>query len=450
VKTLFLITHSFPPKNIVGALRPYRLAKHMAKRKWHVVVITRLPGLNNSLDYSLLRELKDGIEIHYVERSKPLIVNSRNNWDLSLSNMFKQRLDKFFHHHPTWHKAYGRGQDFFRKIFIPDIDVIWLPLFLKRASRLLKKAKEPVVMTTSPSHSVHLAGLILAKDKKFPWIADFRDPWDYYLKKGYFEITNPVEKALEEKVVQKADALISTSRTYTKILKKRHPELPDEKFYTITNCFEEEKVSVKEKPDTDKFVISYTGIFYPEKDPFTFFRALRTWIDQLKHDKRAWVQDVLKVQLIGSKTSTVKRIISDLSLEKVVAFIERVPHEQAIKMIKGSDLVLISTGLGEKTRPGWLPSKLFEYLGCKVPILAIIPEGEMADIIRQTNSGYVVTSEDHVRIGHILETEIQRKFSHEAVTETFKFKDVDFYEAKKVTGNMISIIESVEAKKITY
>jgi glycosyltransferase involved in cell wall biosynthesis len=304
-------------------------------------------------------------------------------------------------------------------------------------------------MTTSPSHSVHLAGLVLAKVKKLPWIADFRDPWDYYPKRGYFEITNSVEKALEEKVAQKADALISTSNTYTKILIKRHPELPDEKFYTITNCYEEEKVSVKVKPVSEKFVISYTGIFYPEKDPFTFFRALRTWMDQLKPDKKAWVQDVLKVQLIGSKTSAVKRIISDLNLEKLVVFIERVPHEQAIKMTKGSDLVFISTGLGKKTRPGWLPSKLFEYLGCKVPILAIIPEGEMADIIRQTNSGYVVTSEDHAKIGNILEIEIQRKFSHETLTETFKFKDVDIYEAKKVTGDMISIIESIAAKKYT-
>ena len=49
-------------------------------------------------------------------------------------------------------------------------------------------------------------------------------------------------------------------------------------------------------------------------------------------------------------------------------------------MLRESDMALIATGLGNQTRPGWLPSKLFEYLGCRIPILAIAARGKWREL----------------------------------------------------------------------
>ena len=450
LKTLFLITHQFPPKNIVGALRPFRLAREIGGRRWRVVIITHLPSLRDSLDFSLLNELSPGTHIHYIDKANPLIINHKDCYDWIFQNNFKRRFEKILHKHRILYRVWGAGLDILRKMVVPDVDLVSVPFYILKVHRLIKKAKNPVLFTTSPPHSIHLAGLILSQFNKIPWIADFRDPWDHYPTRQNFEIENPVEKFLEKKVVVAADAIISTTKTNTHILKQRHPELPREKFYTVTNCFEKNKCSVEGITDPNKFVISYTGIFYPEKDPFTFFRALRSWIDQLGPEKKTWVENVLEVKLIGSKTSVVEKVIEELNLKKVVTFIKRVPHQEAVRLTKGSDLVLISSGLGKKTRPGWLPSKLFEYLGCKVPILAIIPEGEMAQIIRKTNSGYVVTSEDHPKIHNILEAELQRKFSKKSfpfVEEKFSFEKIEAYEVKRVVGDMINIIECVANRR---
>lgn len=116
-----------------------------------------------------------------------------------------------------------------------------------------------------------------------------------------------------------------------------------------------------------------------------------------------------RIKLVGSRTKAVVDVIQSLGLSSWVSFVPRVSHGEAIRITKGCDLLLIAAGIGKRTRPGWLTSKLFEYLGCKIPILAVVREGEMARIIRQTNSGYVVTGEDHQAIINVLETEMERK-----------------------------------------
>ena len=43
---------------------------------------------------------------------------------------------------------------------------------------------------------------------------------------------------------------------------------------------------------------------------------------------------------------------------------------------------------------GILTGKLFEYLGSGAPVLALIPEGEAAELIRRTSAGRVVRGND--------------------------------------------------------
>ena len=203
-------------------------------------------------------------------------------------------------------------------------------------------------------------------------------------------------------------------------------------------------VSQSVAKDPSRFVICYAGIFYPSKDPYTFFRALRTYLDAGSAEKRSWISSHLRVQLIGSKDAATLRVVEALRLEPIVRFVERVPHDLAVSMLKASDMALIATGLGPQTRPGWLPSKLFEYLGCRVPILAVTPEGEAADIIRKTESGYVVSTENHAAIGDILDTAMNNKFEIEPKTGyRLTFSGVERYAEKNVMVNMIRILQSV-------
>lgn len=445
MKTIFILTHFFPPKNIVGALRPFRLAKHFNKFRWNPIIITRLPQYKESLDFSLLKELSPGTQIHYIRKSKPLIISEKNSSAAFSKAISLNICNSYPFKYSFIKRIKGTAIDILNKILLPDIDVIFAPFFLKKVISILSEPQKTVIFTTSPTHSIHIVGLILSKIKKVTWIADFRDPWDNYPTTGHYEIKNYLERLLERVVVRKADAVISATEPNMEILIAKHKYLSQSKFFTITNSFDNNKISINNPPDSDKFIISYTGKFYPQKDPFTFFRALRSWFDGMEKEKRRKLLKLLKVQLIGSSNSFVRNYIKDLKLENIIFFIDRVSHNEAIRLTKGSDMVLISTGLGDRTRPGWLPSKLFEYLGCRIPILAIIREGEMANIIRETNSGYVITSEDHQQIHRILEKEIKKKFFNGQLKRNrkFTFEGIEKYEESKVMSDMVNIIERI-------
>ena len=423
MKTLAILTGSFPPTNIVGALRPFRLAKHIGRNGWRVVVLTHPPRPGEGLDETLLSELSGPHDIHYV---------SRPAGHLAGNSKFRSR-------------AAGAARDILKGWIKPDLDIVHVPAYYRAFKKTHEKHPVDVVLTTSPAHSIHLAGLQIRNQFGLPWVVDFRDPWDDYLKVGMASITNPIEKYFEKKVIEKSDAVVSTTDMYTDILSSRHYEVAREKFFTVTNSFDLHKTCKPKQKSTDKFIICYTGIFYPDKDPYGFFRALRTWFDSMGSEECRRYRDRLELHLIGSGDRITRQVIHDLQLEGNVLFFERMSHEQAIEKTLQADMSLICTGTGERTRPGWLPSKFFEYLGCRTPILALIREGELAERIRETCSGQILMSEEHTQIGNVIKGEMDRKFSIKpsAPDNSLAFRNIERFEEEGVMRKFISIIETI-------
>jgi len=444
MKNIFMITHSFPPINIVGALRPFRLAKHIGRMGWRCIIITKAPERHNSRDFSLLKELSPDTIIKYLYRTIIIENDKINNiYKIFDENKFK-KLEKSLLKYRYFRSLQGNMESLFNKyILTPDADIIHVPAIIKKVCETLNKKEDNLIFTTSPPHSIHLSGYLLSKWHGVPWVADFRDPWNHYSQKGDYELRNPLERFMERKVIKQADAVISSTEPNTKKFQNKHHNLNKNKFYTITNSYDESKVEIPVKKDHEKFIISYTGTFYTGKDPFTFFRALRSWFDSFDDYKTRKYRKIIKVQLIGSRSKAVMKVIKDLNLEDCVYFINRLPHEDVILLTKKADLLLLTTGLNSYTKPGCLPSKLFEYLGCRIPILAINREGEMINILKKIGCAYIITTEDHPKIHKILESEINKKFYSRSLTETnnFSFDGIEQFEEKYVISNMIKIIE---------
>jgi glycosyltransferase involved in cell wall biosynthesis len=213
----------------------------------------------------------------------------------------------------------------------------------------------------------------------------------------------------------------------------------------VTNSFDRHKTHRAARKSSEKFIICYTGIFYPAKDPYGFFRGLRNWFDRMDPHAQSRYRDKLEIHLIGSGDRMTRQVIEGLKLEPQVKFFDRMPHEKAIQKTLQADMALICTGTGEKTRPGWLPSKFFEYIGCRIPILALIREGELARMIRATRSGYVLTSEDHLRIAEILQQQIDQKFSDQQLgtVNSTQFLCTHRFEEEYVMDRFLSIIDRV-------
>lgn len=445
-KNILIVTQHFPPANIVGAFRPYRLAKSLILRGYSCDVITTRPRLNYSLDWKLLGLLKNHVKIKYIYRSS---VFAKKNSSFSIAENNERTAPRLNILTKLIRRIRGTIFELADRFIHPDAHLIHCPAYIAKSIISIRNRRPKVAITTSPPHSIHIVGLIIKRIFNIPWVVDFRDPWDDFPINGNTDVTRSIDRYLKRLIITQADVVISSTPTYTNnILDLDYIKVRD-KFHTVTNCYEKKLVDQTAKKSKDYFVISYLGIFYPEKDPFTFFRAIRTWLDNVTAQKRSWILNHLRVQLIGSKNAPTKQVIDSLSLNEIVKFVDRVPHEEAVRILKGSDMALIATGLKKQTRPGWLPSKLFEYLGCRIPILAIVPDGEVADVIKETNSGYAITSENHRAIVKIISNELESKFGIDSKTKSnFTFSNIDRFSEENVMEQMARIIQSAAENSV--
>ena len=69
------------------------------------------------------------------------------------------------------------------------------------------------------------------------------------------------------------------------------------------------------------------------------------------------------------------------------------PHKESLEYLLSADLLLL---IVDNARVSHLiiPGKVYEYIGTGLPILALAPEGETAELIRSNDLGYVFDPKD--------------------------------------------------------
>lgn len=417
MKKFLLVAYAFPPKNVVGALRPYRLCRYLPDYDWLPTVITA--RINKARhDQSVLRkEIPDNVRIletptmDFVRTAEQLFGKFKRQRDAShtsrLGPLRHISADKLQYNKEAPNTAAKRFMHIIREVIsTPDNNIFWGICTLQKGIKVLFNTPKEyhAIVTTSPPHSSQLFGSLLAKCFRIPHVMDLRDPWiDVY--RGYqTPVRRWIENKMEAAVVRWSKFIISSTDAYTELLCNRYSHLASERFQTITNSFEEEKFDAIQGQDLQKFTMAYLGIFYPRRNPYCFFKALNAWLIE-NPDKR----NQIEFRIIGGSDPSTDAMIRQENLTSVVRVTGRLSHEEAIENAKSADLLLLLMGTGEDTPIGWIPSKLFEYLACRKPILANIPDGTAGRIIRETKSGFVVTSNDAEQVKAIIDQEFKRK-----------------------------------------
>jgi len=145
----------------------------------------------------------------------------------------------------------------------------------------------------------------------------------------------------------------------------------------------------REQESEEKFLIAYAGKFYIERDPRPLFRALRTLIDSGEIDR-----EKLQIDLVGwcesSEGRSVREMAAELGLSDCVNILGPRSRPETIRRMAQADLLLL---LAERFIIQ-IPGKTYEYLRAGRPILALTPEGALANFLRRTGAGWVVNPKD--------------------------------------------------------
>lgn len=389
-RKVLVIAYGFPPIAHAGVYRTIRFCRYLPENGWKPTVITIREDKDIHSDPALLERLPAEVRIHRTYIPDP--------WRAVLRYR-RREAEREAAAGPVARGFLARGAikgrnlalSIISKLFsIPDHMVLWVPFAVARGIRLMRREDFDVIYTSSPPHSGHLAGLILAKLFRKPWVADFRDPvLDNFNIKDLYRFEIAIHGLLERAVVRAADMVVTVTGYHEQALSKRYPDQAS-RFAVITNGFDPAQFENIEPERFDRFTIIFAGTLYGTIRPDFFVRALSQWLET----KDPAVRERVQALFYGMGCEKAHVLASELGLGGVVRSSGLVPQEEIFRKLKGADLLLLILGDDEKSR-GIISSKIFEYMALMRPILAIVPEGEALEVLRRYGSTRHVPHNDY-------------------------------------------------------
>jgi len=348
-----ILTSRFPPFDTPAARRALGLYRHLPACGWETHVVTADPARIWN-PFGLRPTDRCAFDPSWVRRTDFAL-----SWHLANRLGYRSlQAAAALINSPTLQ----RGAELFR---FPDAELPWLPYAVAEALRLARAHPIDAIISTAPPPTTHLAARALkALLGEAPlWLADFRDPWSQETTRVCGDPPWRLDARLEASVLRGADGLSAVSHSWADGLDKLGLGLP---VATIINGFDPDDYRhLRAAPRADKMLISYAGIAYPGlRDPVPMARA----VARLLAD-RALPRERIEVRCYGLHDPALDRAIAELGLADVMRIESRMPRHQVLERLAES-AVLWNMGFSQLSDPGNIPSKVFEYMGCRRPVLS--------------------------------------------------------------------------------
>ncbi len=382
-------------------------------------------------DESLLNDIPEEVEILRTKIREPY----------QLYNLFtgKPKTSKFQHGMLNEGESAKRGLKekialWIRgNLFIPDARFLWIRPSVRFLLRYLKDNPVDLIVSSGPPHSLHLIARKIKKKTGLLWLADFRDPWTGIY---YFDELLPGKAAknrhlkLEQACLDEADRLIVVGQTMKNDFAKR----TDTPISVITNGFDESDFSGGQVRLSEKFQIFYSGMFLPGQNPPELWQTLG---ELVRENKNFAAQ--LELLFVGRTDINIQKSIEQQGLTPFLKLKDYVRHAQLPAMQQQASVLLLSINRIENA--GYiLTGKVFEYLAAQRPILALCPENsDVAKIIRETASGYVVDFEQKEQLKSIL---LKLFEAHQQGNLQLSQQQAQVYSRKNLTTKLAEQFES--------
>lgn len=283
-----------------------------------------------------------------------------------------------------------------RLLALPDRWSSWWPSAVWAGMREIRRTRPDLIWSTYPISTAHLIGGTLSRLSGLPWVADFRDPM---INRGY--PSDPLQRRmwqwLERRVLRDAAACVFTTASAAQTYAERYPEQAG-KCHVIENGYDEEAFAQtqpnREGVAPDRLFLLHSGLIYPqERDPSTFFAAVRSLIDD-------GTLDINKLSIRFRAPHHGAEVVAcarQYSLDACVEVAPPIPYQQAIAEMMGADVLLVFQGTHFNTQ---IPAKIYEYLRAGRDILAVVdPSGGTARQLARFEARHIadIASADAIR-----------------------------------------------------
>jgi hypothetical protein len=397
MKKALIISYYFPPSGGPGVQRVLKFVKYLTLYGWEPIVLTVKDGDFPARDESLLKEIPDNIKVYRTHIFEPYNLYRRLTGRSKAAAVDVDNINK------NKKKSISeRLAEFIRAtIFIPDARRFWYKYAAAEGRKIIDNENPDIIFSSSPPYTCALIAMRLKryahkKGKEIPWVSDFRDAWTGYLTTpDRWFIPAVIDKKYERDTLKHADTITMVANGIKDDFESKYPVISKDKNYVlIRNGFDSDdyKEIKGHQTKNDRFTIVYTGSMYGKRNPYFLIDTLAELSSQSRTDKNK-----IKLIFVGRCGREILDFIDNSPLKNSIELIPYVPHSESIKYLLNADAMLLLID-EDKYSKMILSGKVFEYIGTSSitgkPIIAIAPEGEAADLLKETSAGDIIHHND--------------------------------------------------------
>ncbi len=356
-KSILFVSLDYPPKGGPGAKRNFYLKQHLAKLGWKTKVLTISAGKKHHSDKSIIND-KDVIRAYAKDATEVF----------SIAGKYPQIIE------------------------IPDRWYLWIVPALVKGYLLQKKNNFDYVYAGFPTYSSVIVGIILSKMFNKSLVVDLRDPFRFRYD-GSNMPTHWLYQYIEKKMMAAASKVLTTTPECAQYYQKLYPSFASKNFHVVYNGFSPEfhqslpdTIAIKKSPT---FILLHSGILYKiGRNPEVLLQAIALLISQGVINRGEFI-----LRFRGANIwPELKDRIKQLALNDFIEFKKAIPYSEAINEMQAVDAnLLIQNSLFNLQ----IPSKLYDILALKKPIIAITDEqGALAKEMSHLNVPYFSSSID--------------------------------------------------------
>lgn len=379
---VLFVSYHFPPSVSPGSLRVTTFVRYLAAKGWGVSVVSAKHSATGAADPSSLGRVPENVR---VERTGSIELYHKIHEAVSPGNRTAPPTRK---RAPSLLKRILKFpfMAFYQLTRFPDKQVGWfLPLVL-RLHRVLNEDNIDVVVSSSPPHSSQLATLLVRRMRAFKWIVDFRDPWTQPSRHPKTRLSGLIQRRMEKSVLKRCDVIIANTPGNKAALETAFPSISAGKICVVTNGYDVAPGEADHPPQEDSDCdIVYVGEVYTE--------MLDLFVEALCIIKNNDARALPRVHLFGNVDEREYAKVVERGLDDVVVPKGFVSWERSLQLMRAARSLLLLLPHQERWRT-CVPSKLYPYLAAGKPVLAVVPPGDAAAIVEETNVGLALTTSD--------------------------------------------------------
>jgi glycosyltransferase involved in cell wall biosynthesis len=385
LKRILVISYYFPPCNLTAAQKAYSWALYLNRFGYYPTIITRNWDKKISSKYdvakrsgsSIVHEENKNYEVYYLPNKGTL----RDYFFLNDKNFGFSMLSRFI----TFSSKIL--QNFFN-VFILNKNIF------NFAQQYLYKNKgiNKMVVTGNPFIFFKM-GYLLNKQFGIKWIADYRDMWSTQkLHEGksnpLFKIIDFFDCRFEKKWVKSASYITSVSDHYAKTI----GHFVSREYAVVPNGYFEEDFENIAGDKLEDFTLCYSGTLYNSQNISILIQAYKEFINSHNSSIKC------KLLFLGAAWNIKQKERIEKLLDGYESYFEitdRVSREKSLEILIKCHMLLL---FPYENSTSVIPSKLYEYIALKVPILFTPSDQDIVEsLIEQNQLGYICNTIDSTR-----------------------------------------------------